>query len=253
MEAPNRKSELSWELFLAGEASPEEKAYWENKLLNDPLLKKQFDEETQLTYPGSYEQVQSFIQQATASETEERPVRPQVPKRPTLFENIKSIFTLKPNWAYSASFMVLFLSAFLSYNHLTTKGEVEFTSKGVSQVHLQLKNLDLPTTEITEVKPGDVLSIRYISPVPLYLQVWYQDDEGEFKAYIEENGEAITLDKTAKSQVLSKQILLDSGWTSEKIFLVSSPKPFNSASVISLLEGKQVPGLTLNNYTLTLK
>jgi hypothetical protein len=239
---------LEVERFLANDLSELEKKSFEKRLADDEELQKYMQEVKEQRTSLSFNAVRNRVEQQHAlkgSETESLSILVSL-------VDMFNRFTRKPALAYAAvAVLIISFSAVFMVQKGTNKGP-GFMSKGDTGIKLICGERTLQKGSRNPVKPGDTLSFSYRGPDPLFLQVWYQDDDGQYFAYLENSGEALLVEASMKWNALPEKVVLDSDWSKEKVFLIYSDSEFSSGDAVELLQtGKSAKILEIDTFVLT--
>jgi hypothetical protein len=92
--------------------------------------------------------------------------------------------------------------------------------------------------ETFPARAGDTLSIRYRSGSPLYVQIWFREEEGGPKPFPGPEGADALWPASPQWRSASRRILLDGGWMRQEIWILYSDSPFGDEEALTAIQGR---------------
>jgi hypothetical protein len=103
------------------------------------------------------------------------------------------------------------------------------------------------------VRAGDTLQLGIYAPQKMYYAVFYRDDGGKVKLYMQSNKETLG---NLQGETLPHSLIIEPGWKHECLYCAMSKKPINkSEAITSILTNNldvKTSEILFNTYHLTL-
>ena len=260
-------SELKVEMYLAGELAPDEKLTFEKEISANKALHEYIQCSRLQTNPLT---INEFYQKWGVEELESAqkngeefekcvkelnwpsPKPSPLEQLTTYTMNLKSWFLGKNSRiAFGSLALALLLFSLYILPVQQKLAEPLYASKGIEGIKLSVNGIPLLKQKIKPITSGDTLSFFHRNSKDLFFQVWYLDDNGPLHAYLEASGTSQKLTPITKWNKLSAQVILDSHWKTETIFVLSSSKNFSSKEAQRQIESGDSPKIHLEKYQLT--
>jgi hypothetical protein len=122
----------------------------------------------------------------------------------------------------------------------------DLSAKGAARIVLFLDGKSVGDT--VACRPGDTLQLGIVSERPVHYAILYRDDEGPLLAYMDE-GRGTPLGKPGGENV-PHSLILNPGWSRERLYGIWSYDPFDSQSARDRAEGRPAASLSLHLFLL---
>lgn len=128
-----------------------------------------------------------------------------------------------------------------------------FTAKGIrfAEAQLQVGGQGYPAGSLIAAGPGDTLGVTYRSGDTVYVQVWYQEENGDLRAFPGKDPRGFALPPVTAWTPAPQRILLEGEWRRQEVWIVLSPGTLKTERVREAIRsGRSAPGITVLAYRL---
>lgn len=243
------------EQYLEGRLNPAEAAETARIIEKNPLLKRFVEEQASVRSTISLSTFRRRLQ-AERSPSRVSPGAASIRKALTVFESAFERFfhpsLPRPVWAM---LLILTLGTSLYWMGFNSrppgKAEAGLRAKGDSRISALLNRKELDPAEVHFARAGDTLRFEYRSPSPLHVQIWFQDDGQTPKPYLSSENALSRWPSSLAPQAAPAQIVFDSSWTEEVIWIIGSEVPVDARTVEKALKkGKASSEFSAQRYRL---